>query len=48
MCKDILIGMMLGVAVGMMLKGKNSSAEETIDKAKSAIKTKLKDIAEKI
>ncbi len=47
MCKDIIIGMMLGVAVGMMLKG-NNSTEKTIDNAKSVIKTKLKDIAEKI
>ena len=48
MCKDILIGMMLGVAVGMMIKYKNSSAEDTINNAKSVIKTKLKDMAEKI
>lgn len=48
MCKDILIGMALGVAVGMMLNIKKSDTESVVNKAKDVVRKKLNDIAEKI
>lgn len=48
MCKDILIGMAIGVAVGMMVKCAKVDSKNVMDKAKDAVKSKLKDIADKL
>jgi hypothetical protein len=46
MCKDILIGMALGFAVGMIIKTKNSDINQTVENAKSQVKKKLNQIIE--
>lgn len=46
MCKDILIGMALGIMVGMIVKCKNSDLNQTVESTKAQVKKKLKDIVE--
>ncbi len=48
MCKDIIIGMALGLAVGMILNNKKVDTENVVNKAKDVVRKKLNDIAEKI
>ncbi len=48
MCKDLILGFAVGMAIGLMVKRGKGGVDGMIEKTKDVVRKKLKDVAESI